>query len=198
MSDDRQTDFDSDLMAAASRLERDVAPARDLWPGIEAAMAESTGPAKPTVNVSPWTKYLAQAAAVLLLVGGSSGLTYLAVKGDDSRVTPAPQGSVMPLNALSASFGDRYTLGPDFQDARRDLEGRLQVELDRLSPEARAEVEENMRTIRAAIDEINQALANEPDNVLLQELLLSSYQEELALMRTVNGITSNVMLRQDM
>ena len=191
MSDDRLTDFDDELMYAAGNLERDIQPPDDLWPAIEAAIE-----APP--QISPWTRYLAQAAAVVLLVGGSSGLTYLAVSGDRSTVTPVPQASVMPLNAISASFGDRYTLGPDFQDARRDLEGRLATELERLSPEARAEVEANMQTIRTAIEEINQALANEPDNVLLQELLLSSYQEELALMRQVNGITSAVMLRQDM
>lgn len=192
--------FDDELTAMAARLERDIEPGADLWPGIEAAIGEQ---ARDEVNstsagISPWTRYLAQAAAVILLVGGSSGLTYLAMSGDDRRVTPAPGDSAMPLNVVSASFGDRYTLGPDFQDARSDLESRLQSELERLSPEARAEVERNMATIRGAIDEINDALTNEPDNMLLQELLLSSYQEELALMRKVNGITNTVMLRQDM
>ena len=190
MTDRELEQFDDELMYAAGNLERDIQPPNDLWPGIEAAIELPP-------RVSPWTKYLAQAAAVVLLVGASSGLTYLAVSGDRNSTT-VPQASVMQLNAVSASFGDRYTLGPDFQDARRDLESRLQTELERLSPEARAEVEENMRTIRTAIDEINQALANEPDNVLLQELLLSSYKEELAVMRQVNGITSTVMLRQDM
>ena len=110
MSDDRLTDFDDELMYAAGNLERDIQPPDDLWPAIEAAIE-----APP--QISPWTRYLAQAAAVVLLVGGSSGLTYLAVSGDRSTVTPVPQASVMPLNAVSASFGDRYTLGPDFQDA---------------------------------------------------------------------------------
>lgn len=196
--------FDDELTAMAGRLERDIEPDSDLWPGIEAAIGEGSrqdsgqGYSDAPAGMSPWTRYLAQAAAIVLLVGGSSGLTYVAMRGDDSRVTPPPTGSAIPLNAVSASFGDRYTLGPDFQDARSDLESRLESELARLSPAARAEVEENMATIRGAIDEINVALTNEPDNTLLQELLLRSYQEELALMRKVNGIANTVMLRQDM
>ena len=185
--------FDDKVMSMASRLERDVEPGTDLWPGIEAAIAEG---GQERGGVSPWTRYLAQAAAIVILIGGSSGLTYLAVGGGGT--VSDGQVSVVPLTAARASFGDRYTLGPDFHDARSDLESRLESELARLSPEARAEVEDNMQTIRAAIEEINQALANEPDNTLLQELLLSSYQEELALMRNINGITNSVMLRQDM
>ena len=104
----------------------------------------------------------------------------------------------MPLDVSAASFGNQYTLGPDFQDARRDLEGRLERELETvIAGGQRADVEANMQTIRTAINEISTALSEEPDNVLLQELLLSTYQEELALMRKVNGITSAVMLRED-
>ena len=166
-------------------------PERDLWPSIEAGIDA------PAPSFLPWQRYLAQAAAVIVLVGGSSGLTYLAVGGRrKSRVAGRAAGT-MPLDVSAASFGDQYTLGPDFQDARRDLEGRLERELDRLSPAARSDVEANMQTIRTAINEISTALSEEPDNVLLQELLLSTYQEELALMRKVNGITSAVMLRED-
>lgn len=198
MNDKDMQAFDDELAAMTARLERDIEPDTDLWPGIEAALEARGHDTGTSDAISPWTRYLAQAAAVILLVGGSSGLTYVLMSGDDSQVTLLPTDSGIPLNAVSASFGDRYTLGPDFQDARRDLESRLEAELARLSPEARAEVEQNMATIHAAINEINQALADEPDNTLLQKLLLSSYQEELALMRNVNGITNTVMLRQDM
>lgn len=181
------------LMQKAAELPRDIHPERDLWADIEAGIDA------PAPSMLPWRRYLAQAAAVLLLVGGSSGLTYLALGGDARRVSPVVQAGeqALPLNANVANFGEQYTLGPDFQDARRDLEGRLERELDRLSPSARSDVEANMQTIRTAINEISAALSEEPDNVLLQELLLSTYQEELSLMRKVNGITSTVMLRED-
>ena len=140
---------------------------------------------------------LAQAAAVILLVGGSSTLTYLAVRGDSAGVSQISATNVQSLDAVSASFGGQYALGPDFQDARRDLEGTLEQELDRLSPETRAEVEESLKTIRTAIASINEALVEEPDNALLQELLMRSYRDELAVMRRVNGIANAVMYRED-
>jgi hypothetical protein len=55
----------------------------------------------------------------------------------------------------------------------------------------------NMRVIRDAIDEINGALAAEPESVLLQELLLSAYREELDMMQKIGGLTNDVMMRTD-
>ncbi len=193
MTEEFDQAFDDALMARAKELKTDVQPENDLWPDIEAVIeGERSAP-----TVAPWYRYAVQAAALVLLIGGSSGLTYLALDGKVPNSTTVPVPLTVPLNAETASFGDRYTLGPGFQDARRDLQSRLDVELERLSPEARAEVEMNMQTIRTAIDEINAALAEAPDNVLLQQLLLSSYREELALMDNVSGISNAVMWRED-
>ncbi len=183
--------FDDEVMRMAAGLPRDIQPSRDLWPGIAADIQT------PAETAFQWRSMLAQAAAVVLLIGGSSGLTWLAVKDDGTNATPVTVTNVAPLTAIPASFGDRYSLGPDFIDARRNLEGRLQQELLRLSPETRADVEASLRTIRGAIADINTALAAEPDNPLLQRLLLSSYREELAFMQQVNGITTTVMRRND-
>jgi hypothetical protein len=73
----------------------------------------------------------------------------------------------------------------------------MDMEMAKLSPEARANVEENLAVIRGAIVEINAALEQEPGNVLLQELLMKTYREELAVMQRVGGLTQDVMLRND-
>ena len=39
------------------------------------------------------------------------------------------------------------------------------------------------------------ALKAEPHNALLQELLVSTYREELEIMRRVGGLTQEVMVR---
>lgn len=179
--------FDDKLMEAARALETEVAPERDLWSDIE---AQITKPPR-----SPWNTIFAQAAAVVLLIGASSGLTYLAMINRTPAGTPAVP--VAGLNLDQASFGDDYMLGPDYQDARRSLKSRLDEELLRLSPEARADVVKNLEAIRSVIEEINRALSNDPDNALLQELLLSTYQEELALMMKVDGIANAAMYRTD-
>lgn len=177
--------FYDKLKEAARALETEVAPDRDLWPDIENAIARPSR--------RRWNKVLAQAAAVVLLVGASSGLTYLAMTQQTTYVTPSPAG----LNYEQASFGDSYLLGPDYQDARNSLQVRFDEQLERLTSDERAELVRNVDAIRSVIEEINRALSNDPDNTLLQELLLSTYQEELSIMMKVDGVTKAIMYRND-
>lgn len=193
MSDRDQTRIEDELMARAAALPTDVKPERDLWPGIEQAIARPAARER-----TAWNTVWAQAAAVILLVGGSSGLTYLAIKGgEDATVPTVARTTQLVFEPVDASFGSQYTLGPDYVDARRVLTGNLDEELDRLSPEAREEVLTNMQTIREAIDDINRALAEDPDNVLLQRMLLNTYRDELSLMMQIDGITREMMNRGD-
>ncbi len=189
--DDRKQN--DELMAKAAALANEVSPERDLWPGIEQAINEPVRPRRSGFG-SMW----AQAAAVVLLVGGSSGLTYLAMTGDEDPTVPPMVDTIeLGFEPVSANFGSQYTLGPDYIDARRILKGSFDENLDSLSPEAREEVIRNLATIRQAIDDINEALADQPDSVLLQELLLDSYRNELSLMMQVDGVTRNAMYRGD-
>jgi len=176
---------DDELIAAASTLATEISPDRDLWPAIADAIAQP--------KRSRWTPMLAQAAAVILLVGASSSLTYVAVKDNVRVVEIVPAGLVFE----QASFGSRYALGMEYQEAHGDLAAQLDDELARLSPESREEVELNLAMIRGAIAQINAALEKEPDNALLQDLLLKTYHEELALMQRVGGLTQHVMSRRD-
>jgi hypothetical protein len=164
---------DDRLTTAASRLATEISPQRDLWPGIEEAIARP--------KRSRWTPMFAQAAAVVLLVGASSMVTYFVVK-EDQRVV---------------EVAGRASLGAEYQQAHGSVASQLDVELQRLSPEARADVERNLAVIRHAITDINQALDEEPDNQLLQELLASAYRDELAVMQRVGSLTQQVMSRQD-
>lgn len=192
MNERRDTRFDDALMAAARDLPTEVTPDRDLWSGIEQAIAPPGATGRPM-----WNTVWAQAAAVVLMVGASSGITYLVMSDGAATTSPVATNGQLVFEPVSAEFGARYSLGPDFQDARSDVAGRLDDELQRLSPESRADVEKNLAAIRVAIEEINAALAEEPDNVLLQELLLSTYREELSLMIRVDELTTSVMRRND-
>jgi hypothetical protein len=177
------------LMAAAAALPKEIKPGRDLWPGIEQAL----------LRKQPWYMQgpIAQAAAVILLVGGSSGLTYLAMMDGSSELSPVVTGVERVFEPVSGSFGSRYNLGPDFLSARNVLAARLDSEMEKLSPESRAAVQKSLDALHEAIVEINKALAEEPDNVLLQDLLLRTYHEELAVMQQVGGIGNSAMIRTD-
>jgi hypothetical protein len=176
---------DDELIAAAKNLSTEISPEKDLWPGIAAAIAAP--------QRSRWIPMFAQAAAVVLLIGASSSLTYFVTRDQVQIIEVVPAGLVFE----QASFGGRYALGLEYQEAHGDLAAQLDEELARLSPESRKDVEDNLAMIRGAIGQINEALAKEPDNALLQELLLQTYHEELALMQRVGGLTQYVMSRRD-
>lgn len=176
---------DDKLLQAAAQLDREISPQRDLWPGIAQAIE--------TPQRAGWAPMFAQAAAVVLLVGASSAITYVAVREPQPQVAQVAPALVFER----ASFGSNHELGDEFIDARNALVAEMDVELEKLVPTARAEVEANLELIQEAIYEINRALEQEPDNTLLQQQLLSAYREELTLLRRVSGLTRDIMMRND-
>ena len=178
-------EHDDKLMRAASNLATEITPERDLWPGIEDAIRRP--------QRSRWTPLLAQAAAVVLLVGASSLITYTLVKQEPQIIEVGPSG----LNVDTAAFSNSSFLGEEYRMARGSVSAQLHRELDRLSPDAREDIERNLAVIRQAIADINQALAKEPDNELLQELLAKAYREEVAIMQRVGTLTQQVVPRKD-
>jgi hypothetical protein len=177
--------FDNKLDQAAKQLRTEISPERDLWPGIEEAIAEP--------RRARWTPRLAQAAAVVLLIGASSTVTWLIVNDENT-----PTVAVTPeLVFETAAFGGNYHLGPGFQDARDSLRAELDAEFARLGPDTQTDIEASIGVIHAAIVEINGALEEDPDNVMLQQKLLRAYREELNVLRRVGNLTRNVMTRND-
>ena len=186
------TEQDDKLAEAAKGLATEIAPSRDLWPGVEQAI---TAPRQP--RQAPW---YAQAAAVFLLVGASSLVTYQVMKVDQAS---QPQQSVVvqpvPTNMVfeRAAFGGDHTLQSVYGRAAGNVESKLDRELENLSPEARADVERNLAVIRQAISDISNSLEEDPNNAFLQELLVEAYRSELALMNRVGSMARRVKLRTD-
>jgi len=117
-------------------------------------------------------------------LGERSSITLVSPKGYEESVAQTRSFSSMLVGsiALAALAGGQV----EYVD-----------KLAALPDETRQEVMANLETIRKAIDEINRALAEQPDNVLLQELLRDSYREELDLMIKVDGVASAAMRRGD-
>ena len=181
---------DDKMTMAASQLATEIAPSRDLWPGIEEAINAPRVPRQ--------TTWYAQAAAVFLLVGASSLVTYSVVKYDAAN-TPQAVVQVVPTNLTfeRAAFGADHTLESVYGRAAGDVESNLDRELANLSPEAREDVVRNLAVIQQAITDISQALEEEPNNGFLQDLLVDAYRNELALMNRVGSMTPRIMARQD-
>jgi hypothetical protein len=197
---DRQGPGGSDdrLMQAARALPREIRPERDLWPDIAARSgAEEAAPA----GRNRWRLVGAVAAAVALVAVSSLMTLWLTDEPAPVVVRQGPPagGLAMPARSLplEASFGAGYTLGPRYERARNELTRDLDQQLAALPEDTRALVNRNLAQIREALAEINDELSEDPNNVLLQQLLLAAYQDELAVLMNVNRMAQTLPTRTE-
>ncbi len=160
------TDNHETLDRLIDGLPREIAPRRDLWPGIRNALDAR----EPSAATPPrWPLGLAAA----LLVGLSSLTTYGVMRVS----APAPtQLTIVEAPAPPISYG----LG------RGGLTVEVEAQLAALSPTTRAVIESNLNEIRASIAAIHAALSEDPGNASLQQLLYSTHQRELEMLRTIS------------
>jgi hypothetical protein len=94
--------------------------------------------------------------------------------------------------AIPAAFGPAGQLDPEYVVARGQLTQVLNQRIAALPASARAKLEFNLGELRRAADEINAALAEQPGDPLLEELLLKTYQDELAVLSNVGQLTNSL------
>jgi len=184
------------LDAALDALPRDVPPARDLWAGIEAQISAapvvaSSSPRRVVTSSLVW-----RLAAGVVLVIASSLTTYVITRQvaqenvlQAQRVTEMHQ-PVVPV--MPASFAQQ-ALGAEYLQARAALDAEFQRQVATLPPVTRAKLERNLADLRRAASEISATLAEHPSHPLLQELLLSTYQSELALLGSVTDMNVPIL-----
>lgn len=160
-------------------LAKDIPPPRDLWPGIAAAIeADKVATIVPVRKQGGrrafWMPASGLAASVALVAIGV--LIGIRVKdqggqtnGDQvAHVTPAPRDANTP--ALRHA---KYT------NEREELLREVNAKLATMPPAERAKVAASLETLSKSIKDIQAALGHDPANALLQELLVSSSQEEM-------------------
>jgi hypothetical protein len=184
------------LDAQLRELPLEVPPGRDLWPDIAARIDERMSPATPAARRPAW---LWQVAAALVLVAGSSLLTASLL--DRDRLLQQSAAHITPTNAIPgldgavtmpAAFGPAGQLDPEYIATRGQLTQMLDRRIGALPPAARAKLEFNLGEMRRAADEINAALDEQPGDPLLEELLLKTYQDELAVLANVSQLTNSL------
>ena len=179
---------------AARRL-GESRPARDLWPGIAAGMAES--PRDVDVIALPLGGRRARqaqrlsgvfltvrqlAAAAVVLASMSAAATWWAGVGIATR---SGSGMALESPAKSAVTTAADAPGPsaEMADQLGALEETLAQARARLDPNTVRILEKNLGVIQRAIDESLQALAVDPGNAFLLEHLRRAYQQKADFLR---------------
>ena len=180
---------DTPLEQRLRRLPTDVPPGRDLWPSIEARLGQPAG-ARP----APPRRWVARP---LLALAASLAIAAVLVLMLFGRHAPDAPQTAQQQPAPVSQFGPAYQLDGGYQAARAGLLDDLEQQLAHLDPAARAAVLENLETIRRAVTEINAALGDDPANVLLQNQLLATYQDELSVLANLQRVTPRPPTRND-
>lgn len=178
---------DDPWMAKARALPRDIAPARDLWPGIAARLGKEER--RTAAHAFGWPMALAAgvvvAAVSALLTWGLLREPDATAGGDMPAIT---ESALLPVN-----YGPNSALGAQQLAARDALLVEFRVRFAQLAPATREAVLRNLAIIQQAADEIDAALAADPASGLLNDLLVGTYQQELDLyskvVTTRDGIT---------
>ena len=191
------------LLRGAAALARAVEPADDLWPGIRAEIERRKvvpigGGGGATAGRPAWWRAPAVrlAAAGLALVALSSSATVAVMNWSGARGPAAAPAGTTTAAAPADDPGhddaavEFVRLEGDYQRLARELEAALDARRDSLSPETVATVERSVRVIDAAIAEARAALAREPGNRALVEMLTTSYRQKLDLLKRTSQMAA--------
>ena len=166
------------LLGGAASLPSAIEPPEDLWPSIQARVQ---GVAVTPIRRSR-REYAFMAAAALFLVVLSSGITMRVVR--DSR--PVASAPAVPRNDSIDAPARFRAVSAEYDQLDRELARRLDEHREKLQPETIEKVERNLQIIDRAIGEIRQALAEDPHNEALEQLLKASYGQKSALLQQVS------------
>jgi anti-sigma factor RsiW len=167
------------VRASARSLGTDTEPPADLWRDIEARITQ-------TVPMSPRmpTRFWRLAAAAVVLVALSSGVTVLIVRRPTAILS---RPAAIPVTSATLT-GSARAVDADYASAIRELNETLATRRPALDPVTIAKVEASLRVIDLAIVEARHALAGDPANRTLIDLLAASYERKVELLRRANEL----------
>ncbi|MEO6079575.1 MAG: hypothetical protein ABIQ86_07340 [Steroidobacteraceae bacterium] len=148
-------------------LPQTATPARDLWPHIEARLPPRR---------RSWAVPTSLAAGVLLVAFGF-------IFDSRFRDSGTPVIAQQDPGALvrTALMSD-----PGYQIERNELLRTLPEKLEPLPPESQQRVRDSLLAVQTAMKAIDAELGRDSSNALLQELLISTHQEEMRVLTAVS------------
>jgi anti-sigma-K factor RskA len=167
------------LLKRAGALSSTIDPPPSAWPVIRGRLRDRS----PAIALRPrhWARaWGLRAAAAVLLVAGSSAITVLAL-----RTRPPTGVATAPPVAMPAALA---AVEQSYADVVDELTLTLEAQRGQLSPATIATLERTLRVIDGAIAEARAALAADPANDTLREVLSANYEQKVQLLRRASEL----------
>jgi len=181
------------ILTRAAQLPKSIDPPADAWSNVRSAISRDESAASENNPVSRsriWRRrYILAAAAVLIAVLSSAG-TAVYMKG---RYPGAGSGREVANNssteAMPATLAAFTVEENNYLRTASMLQDLLDQQEASLAPETVAQLRASLRTIDEAILEARNALARDPSNKLLVQMLSASYRQKVDLLRRTTELT---------
>lgn len=156
----------------------DAPPQNDLWPGVSWRIR-----ARRRFSFT-LPQLVAASLALMVLSGGMVWLARLGGERTDLPAIGAAGPDLDPRVVAPARFAVSH-----YDEAIVDLQETLAEQRDKLDPETVRVLEENLKSIDAAIEQCRVALANDPLNPYLSEHLVAAKKRKLGLLRRAAALS---------
>jgi len=176
------------LLERAAALPPSIDPPPEAWSALRETLTRRSpavrgGRHRGYSSVREWGL---RAAAALLLVAGSSAVTVLALRSrDETRVAATPRAGRAPTPAIPAAV---VAVERSYAGVLEELTATLETERGALAPETIATLERTLRVIDEAIGEARAALAADPANDALLDVLAANYEQKVQLLRRASEL----------
>jgi anti-sigma-K factor RskA len=176
------------VLARAADLPKSIDPPAESWLNIRAAIARDEEATRNGWSGRElWRRQYAVAAAVILvaiLASGGTALYMNSRSAADSRASVSNSESGTPATLAAFTIEENTYLRnvAVLQDILDQREAAL-------APETVAQLKASLRTIDEAILEARNALARDPANKMLIEMLSGTYRQKVDLLRRTTEMT---------
>jgi len=176
------------VLARAADLPRSIDPPAEAWENIKAAIQrdEASVAAPPRQRfASRHPVLIALAASIVVAILSSAGtVAYL-----HSRSAAGQSAADVREQATPANFADFTIEENNYLRTVGALQDILDQQESVLAPETIAQLRASLRTIDEAILEARNALARDPANKVLIEMLSANYRQKVDLLRRTTEMT---------
>lgn len=153
-----------------------------LWPAIRARIER--GKIVPLGTDSAARRTRSRARLAVLVAGVAAAVVLAFALGRESR---SPVDDIVVSGSRTTPIVSIADSSGVYQQEVESLLEELELRRSVMRPATTADVERNLRVVDRAIAELTDALARDPDNPALRQLLAASYRQKRDLLKQVDN-----------